>query len=187
MGKKFGFSFSAKRALGISAAKGKVSRAIGIPLTRSGRERKYGRNMLGFFFPSPRLSRRGEVEVAPKSGGGAILLLMVVAAGCYLAYRLPRASVAPSNDATPMASPKPVAEETRPADPPAPDVRRQAAIARLLADSPEYRIQKMNVPIVNGKVRSAATAEESAAAAREQQALLKRIAVLEDAEMARTP
>lgn len=43
MGKKFGFSFSWKRAIGISAAKGKVSRKIGIPLTRSGRQRKVGR------------------------------------------------------------------------------------------------------------------------------------------------
>jgi hypothetical protein len=43
MGKKFGISFSAKRALGISAAKGKVSREIGIPLTRQGRQRKFGR------------------------------------------------------------------------------------------------------------------------------------------------
>ena len=43
MGKKFGFSFSWKRALGVSAAKGKISRAIGVPLTRSGRQRKVGR------------------------------------------------------------------------------------------------------------------------------------------------
>gem|GEM_PF-606050 len=43
MGRKFGFSFSWKRALGISAAKGKISRLIGIPLTKSGRQRKAGR------------------------------------------------------------------------------------------------------------------------------------------------
>lgn len=43
MGKKFGFSFSWRRALGISAAKAKISRQIGIPLTRSGRQRKLGR------------------------------------------------------------------------------------------------------------------------------------------------
>jgi hypothetical protein len=43
MGKKYGFSFSPKRALGISAAKGKISRATGIPLSRSGRQRKIGR------------------------------------------------------------------------------------------------------------------------------------------------
>jgi TM2 domain-containing membrane protein YozV len=41
---KFGFSKpSWRRALGVSAAKGKVSRAIGIPLTKSGRQKKLGR------------------------------------------------------------------------------------------------------------------------------------------------
>jgi hypothetical protein len=34
--------FSWKRALGISAAKARLSRKIGIPLTRSGRQRKFG-------------------------------------------------------------------------------------------------------------------------------------------------
>jgi hypothetical protein len=43
MGRKFGFSFSWKRALGISAFKGKVSKLIRIPLTKTGRERKVGR------------------------------------------------------------------------------------------------------------------------------------------------
>jgi hypothetical protein len=43
MGRKHGFSFSWKRAFGISGAKGRVSRKIGIPLTRSGRQRKLGR------------------------------------------------------------------------------------------------------------------------------------------------
>ncbi len=43
MGRKYGFSFSWKRALGISAAKGKLSRQLGVPLTRSGRQRKMGR------------------------------------------------------------------------------------------------------------------------------------------------
>ncbi|AWH48621.1 hypothetical protein C1925_05395 [Stenotrophomonas sp. SAU14A_NAIMI4_5] len=35
--------FSWKRASGLSAAKSKLSRQIGIPLTRSGRQRKMGR------------------------------------------------------------------------------------------------------------------------------------------------
>jgi hypothetical protein len=39
----YGFSFSWKRALGISAAKGRISRSIGVPLTRSGRRQKLGR------------------------------------------------------------------------------------------------------------------------------------------------
>jgi hypothetical protein len=37
-----GLSFSWKRATGLSAAKAKLSRQIGIPLTRSGRQRKIG-------------------------------------------------------------------------------------------------------------------------------------------------
>ena len=43
MGRKHGFSFSWKRASGISGAKGRISRKIGIPLSRSGRRRKVGR------------------------------------------------------------------------------------------------------------------------------------------------
>jgi hypothetical protein len=42
VGKKFGFSFSWKRAFGISSMKGKISRSIGVPLTKSGRQRKMG-------------------------------------------------------------------------------------------------------------------------------------------------
>ncbi|MBS0547826.1 MAG: peptidoglycan-binding protein [Proteobacteria bacterium] len=39
----YGVSFSWKRALGVSAAKGRMSRVIGIPLTQSGRQKKLGR------------------------------------------------------------------------------------------------------------------------------------------------
>ena len=39
--------FSWKRLLGISAAKSRISRTIGIPLTKSGRERKIGRMIIG--------------------------------------------------------------------------------------------------------------------------------------------
>ncbi len=42
MGKKFGVSFSAKRALGVSSAKSKIARTTGIPTTRQGRQRKIG-------------------------------------------------------------------------------------------------------------------------------------------------
>ncbi len=45
MGKKFGISFSAKRALGISSMKSKIARATGIPTTRQGRQRKFGSAM----------------------------------------------------------------------------------------------------------------------------------------------
>ena len=39
--------FSWKRAVGISAAKSRLSRRIGIPLTRSGRQRKLGKIVSG--------------------------------------------------------------------------------------------------------------------------------------------
>ena len=45
-GKKYGFSFSWRRLLGISGAKAKISHAVGVPLTESGRERKLGRFIL---------------------------------------------------------------------------------------------------------------------------------------------
>jgi hypothetical protein len=40
-----GFSWS--RLLGVSAAKARISRAIGIPLSRSGRQQKIGRLVTG--------------------------------------------------------------------------------------------------------------------------------------------
>jgi len=43
---KFGFSFSWKRALGISAAKQRFARQTGIPSTKSGLERKIGRGII---------------------------------------------------------------------------------------------------------------------------------------------
>lgn len=39
--------FSWKRATGITRAKSKISRAIGIPLTKSGRQRKVGKILTG--------------------------------------------------------------------------------------------------------------------------------------------
>lgn len=39
--------FSWKRAAGISKAKSKISRATGIPLTKSGRQRKIGKAVSG--------------------------------------------------------------------------------------------------------------------------------------------
>lgn len=41
-----GLSFSLKRAVGISAAKQKISRKTGIPLTKGGMERKVGRMVI---------------------------------------------------------------------------------------------------------------------------------------------
>jgi hypothetical protein len=40
---KFGFSFSWKRATGLTAAKRRVSNTIGVPLTRAGRQRRVGK------------------------------------------------------------------------------------------------------------------------------------------------
>lgn len=48
-----GLSFSWRRAIGLSALEGKVSRATGIPMTRSGREKKMGHifvHLLGWLF-----------------------------------------------------------------------------------------------------------------------------------------
>lgn len=43
---KFGLSFSLKRAVGISAAKGRIAKATGIPTTKQGLERKIGGTIL---------------------------------------------------------------------------------------------------------------------------------------------
>ena len=83
MGKKFGFSFSWKRASGLSAAKGRISRAIGIPLTRSGRERKLGRLLGGFPFFGGRGGGRGGNGGGGDDGGGGCcgcLVLLIVGA-----------------------------------------------------------------------------------------------------------
>jgi hypothetical protein len=50
MVKKYGFSFSWKRLLGISGIKSKISRKTGVPLTKSGLERKIGRIIINMLF-----------------------------------------------------------------------------------------------------------------------------------------
>jgi hypothetical protein len=48
MGRKKGIpgvSFSWKRAIGLSSAKGNLSRQLGVPLTKAGRQRKVGKAM----------------------------------------------------------------------------------------------------------------------------------------------
>jgi hypothetical protein len=47
---KYGFSFSWKRALGVSSAKQKFARSTGIPTTKSGMERKVGRSLINLLF-----------------------------------------------------------------------------------------------------------------------------------------
>ena len=44
--KKFGFSFSWKRAIGISAAKQRFAHQTGIPTSKSGVERKVGKSVI---------------------------------------------------------------------------------------------------------------------------------------------
>jgi len=46
-----GLTFSWRRAVGLSAAQARLSRRIGIPLSRSGRERKMGRLVFRLFQP----------------------------------------------------------------------------------------------------------------------------------------
>ena len=60
-----GLSFSWRRALGVSQAQAKLSRQIGIPLSRSGRQRKIGK-MTGCCIPL-------------LIGGGVIRLLFWIA------------------------------------------------------------------------------------------------------------
>lgn len=48
--RKYGFSFSWSRLLGISGAKNRVARKTGIPTTRGGIERKIGRTIIKTFF-----------------------------------------------------------------------------------------------------------------------------------------
>jgi hypothetical protein len=43
--KTYGFAFSWRRAIGISARKARISRAIHVPLTGHARQRKLGRKM----------------------------------------------------------------------------------------------------------------------------------------------
>lgn len=45
-----GLSFSLKRALGITAAKQKISRKTGVPMTKQGLERKVGRFVIDAIF-----------------------------------------------------------------------------------------------------------------------------------------
>jgi len=48
--KKYGFSFSWKRALGITSAKQSFARKTGIPTTKAGMERKIGSLILNTLF-----------------------------------------------------------------------------------------------------------------------------------------
>jgi hypothetical protein len=62
--------FSWKRAVGISAAKSRLSRRTGIPLTKSGRQRKVGRMVTGGGCLIPALLLVLLATVAACSGSG---------------------------------------------------------------------------------------------------------------------
>lgn len=47
--KKYGLSFSWKRAIGITSVKQKFARQTGIPTTKSGLERKIGKSIIDLF------------------------------------------------------------------------------------------------------------------------------------------
>ena len=46
--RKYGFSFSWKRAVGITGFKQSVAKKIGVPTTKSGMKRKIGRTLIQF-------------------------------------------------------------------------------------------------------------------------------------------
>jgi hypothetical protein len=50
MGKKYGFSFSWKRAIGLSGLKSSIAKKTGIPTTKGGIERKVGSLLLRLLF-----------------------------------------------------------------------------------------------------------------------------------------
>lgn len=53
-----GLSFSWKRAIGLTAAKQKVSRTTGIPMSRTGLERKVGALVLGAIIGNGKKKKR---------------------------------------------------------------------------------------------------------------------------------
>lgn len=81
MGRKFGFSWSWRRASGLSGAKSKLSRRIGIPLTAGGRQQKLGRMVersgLGLILLLMAAVSKGR-QSSSSSGGGAA----PIATGC---------------------------------------------------------------------------------------------------------
>lgn len=121
--RKFGFSWSWKRASGLSAAKGRISRKIGIPLTRSGRERKIGRMMglagLGLLGIGSRQAATSDEPAEENGGGGCcgcLFLLIILVIGVIIAIGLSSPS---GNKAS---APTPSAKQESPDPPPPPAV-----------------------------------------------------------------
>lgn len=87
MGRKFGFSFSAPRALGISSLKGSLARATGIPTTGAGIERKIGKMLVDGVIAGTTTAEHYaaaasiDEAAAPPAIAGASLTPMPVATG----------------------------------------------------------------------------------------------------------
>ncbi len=111
----FGFSFSWRRALGISAAKARISRATGIPLSASGREQKIGRMMMGsgrgilpLLFVSGRSRRSGSLGCI-----GSLFRLAMFAGIIYVAVTAYR-SFSPAAKPTSQPTTKSTVERASP-------------------------------------------------------------------------
>ena len=97
MGRKFGFSW--KRTLGVSSAKRRISRKIGIPLTKSGRRQKV-RRMKGCFVATAvyegedsievRFLRAFRDELMVKNKFGRLLIMLYYKVGPYAAWFIER-------------------------------------------------------------------------------------------------
>lgn len=111
---KFGFSFSAKRALGITKMRSQIARTTGIPTTRAGRKRKLQTALLGALFtpsrpqkervvyvqvpataPNPRPTDGGFFGAVKRLIGFAVLLVaLLVGVGAYSLYSTNKATAA---------------------------------------------------------------------------------------------
>lgn len=103
--------FSWKRFTGISAAKSHISRTIGVPLTRSGRQQKIGRMVTGqsggllilFMLPFIIISRvlgwfiGGRRSKSGSLGGLLLILVLLIVAGVSVNKLNPAEQVPPPN------------------------------------------------------------------------------------------
>lgn len=119
--------FSWKRLTGISAAKSRISRATGVPLTRSGRERKIGRMVTG----------GGCALVLPLLLAVSLALSLALVSGCAASSSSPTSSDSVSAPAPVQpAPPAPV----QPA-PPATDQQSQPAVEQQSQPAVEQQSQ----------------------------------------------
>jgi len=87
--RKFGFSFSWRRALGLSSAKARLARQIGVPLTRAGQERRLGHAIMSQPGGLPLLllgGRSGLLGCFGRVVRSAVLLLLIIG-GLFLYHR----------------------------------------------------------------------------------------------------